>query len=238
MQESHCLKNIWQKIPEPRGLPLQCSGAGSHCSCQIQVAWLLETLVWWFLNRANFAPSFPQGMFGSVGGHFWGVAAGEEVLFASSGQRPGVLLNILRCTEPSLRPRTIWSKRSIMLRSEKPWSCALCPRQRFQTQRRRVNGHHSTASSLLRSHQRRAIGDASHLGMLPIQPLPGAVSPKELSGATQILASMIPTLGKAGQREIGPGSSFSRSHLLSYRSTFLNRTVTLHSEGELHHNPR
>lgn len=46
------------------------------------------------LNHAE----YPQETPGNVYRHFWSSQPGEEVLLASSGWRPGVLLKILQCT--------------------------------------------------------------------------------------------------------------------------------------------
>lgn len=84
--ERRCLKNAWIKYPEPRICFDRAVRLGPHCSLQIQVAWLLETLVqvWWSAKGASFAlPSHRGGW--QCWEAFWGVARGEEVPSASSG---------------------------------------------------------------------------------------------------------------------------------------------------------
>lgn len=65
---------------------------------------ILFTLRWWLstvvvLNRNDFVP---LGAFGNVQRYFWLLTLGVRVLLASSGWRPGVLLNMAQCTRIAL----------------------------------------------------------------------------------------------------------------------------------------
>lgn len=84
--ERHCLKNARIKYPEPRICFDRVVRLGPRCSLQIQVAWLLETLVRvrWSAKGASFAPASRRGGW-QCWEAFWGVARGEKVPSASSG---------------------------------------------------------------------------------------------------------------------------------------------------------
>lgn len=55
----------------------------------------IDPLVEWFSNRGNFVP---QKTFGNIWRYFLSQLGDRELLLATSGERPSILLNILRCT--------------------------------------------------------------------------------------------------------------------------------------------
>lgn len=66
-------------------------------------------LAQWFSAKETVCPRAPLAMPGDI----FAVTVGEEVLLASSGCRPGVLLTMLQCTG---QQRMIWSPASTVLR--------------------------------------------------------------------------------------------------------------------------
>lgn len=65
-------------------------------------------------------PPIPQEMFENIKRSFWLAQLGKGVLLVSSGQMPGILLNILQCQVIDLqvsppKQRIIWPKMSIIL---------------------------------------------------------------------------------------------------------------------------